>query len=210
MAPYSSKLSLTKNPKVLSALKLTQKKLNKFFGIRLELPSVIFVRSRQEIDKLWGKKTENWLCAWTKDGIIYIIDPKVFTKESNHTADQFGQVLIHEYVHLYFHAITNNNKPRWLNEGLACYLAGQIKKIPAEADLIVLNSFFNEGEKKVYGVGYYWVKYLIKRYAHKRLLQLIKTIHRGTTMRTFADNFQSIYGFLLTKSSLKDLIKNSN
>lgn len=207
MSTSSSKLSPTQDPKVISALKLAQKELNKFFGIKLELPPVVLLRSRQEIDKFWGKKTESWLCAWTKAGTIYIINPKVFAKESDHTADQFWQVLVHEYVHLYYDAVTHSNKPRWLSEGLACYLAGQTKKIPAEADIISLNRFFNEGGKRVYGVGYYWVKYLVDKHAKKKLLQLIKTINPDTTTRKFAANFKNIYGFALTKSLLKNLIE---
>ncbi len=200
------KLSPTKDAKVISALKLAQKKLNKFFGIKRELPPVVLLQSRQEIDKFWGKKTESWLCAWTKAGTIYILDPKVFSKESDHTAKQFWSALVHEYVHLYYHAITRSNKPRWLSEGLACYLAGQVKKNPAEADLISLNSFFNEGGKKVYGVGYYWVKYLIENYTQKKLLQLVKTVNPKATIHKFAGNFQDIYGFTLAKSSLKELV----
>jgi len=200
------KLSPARDAKVISALRVAQKKLNRFFGIKLKLPPVVLLQSRQQIDELWGKKTESWFCAWTKARTIYVLDPKVFAKESDHTAEQFWPVLVHEYVHLYYHAVTQSNKPRWLSEGLACYLAGQVKKNPAEADLISLNSFFNEGGKKVYGIGYYWVKYLLEKYTQKKLLQLIKTINPNATIRKFAANFQSIYGFALTKSSLKDLV----
>ena len=207
MGTSNSKLSPIRDPKVIAALKLAQKKLNKFFGIKLELPPVVLLQSRQEINKFWGKTTESWLCAWTKTGTIYILGPKVFARESDHTADQFWQVLNHEYVHLYYHAITHSNKPRWLSEGLACYLAGQTKKIPAKTDLIALSDFFNKGGQKVYGVGYYWVKYLLEKCTQKKLLQLVKTINPNTTTRKFASNFQDIYGFALTKSSLKDLIE---
>ncbi|MFH0912291.1 MAG: hypothetical protein V1807_01385 [Patescibacteria group bacterium] len=213
MSISNFKSTSTRDPKVISALKLAQKKLNKFFGIKLELPPVVLLQSRREIDKFWGKKTESWLCAWTKSETIYILDPKVFAKESDHTAGQFWQVLVHEYVHLYYHIITDSNtgKPRWLNEGLACYLAGQNKTIPAEGDLISLNGFFNVGGQKVYGVGYYWVKYLLDKYPQNKLLQLIRTVDSHTTARQFAYNFQDIYGFALTKSSLRHLAgKHSN
>ncbi len=178
--------------------------LGRWFGISVEMPRVFFVQSRKDYDKLVGYKTHSWQVGNAGEGAIYILDPKIYTKESDHKdIKRFWLVLKHEYAHLYYRAITNNSKPKWLNEGLACYLAGQKKNKPAKEHLVNLNYFFSGGGQWVYGVGYFWVKYLIGKYGKTKLMKLIKTINAETTKIAFGKNFKKIYGFSLGKKLLK-------
>ena len=108
---------------------------------------MFFVQSRKEYDKLFGYKTEPWQVARTENGAIFNLDPKIYTKESDHKdIKSFRLVLQHEYVHLYYRKLTNTGDPRWINEGLACYLAGQKKKAPEKKILVGTWASFKPGE----------------------------------------------------------------
>ena len=68
-------IKLVKNyPALNKFLSETEKKLSDFFGINIEKPSIFFLNSRKDIDKILGKKTEDWFSAWVKNGNIYILN----------------------------------------------------------------------------------------------------------------------------------------
>ena len=209
MKKHFSQLHLVKpNRKLENYLNSCRKALGRWFGVSVEMPRVFFVQSRKEYDKLFGYETESWQVARTENGAIFILDPKIYTKESSHKdIKRFWLVLKHEYAHLYYRAVTDNNVPRWLNEGLACYLAGQEKKTPDKKLLVDLNHFFDRGGQWVYGVGYFWVNYLMKKFGKAKLLKLIKTITSKTTKTAFNKSFKKIYGFGLDKKTLSERVK---
>ncbi|MFH1551999.1 MAG: hypothetical protein ABIC36_03955 [bacterium] len=145
------------NKKMKDFLKLIQKELDDFYNIRIEQPSIFFIDSRKEINKIWERETEEWLCAWAKDGNIHILNPEVYTKESSHKdINHFWQSLKHEYSHLYYRKITNTSCPKWLNEGLANYLAGQVKEKPTKKEgLMVFNYDYDRRvDKHIYKIGF--------------------------------------------------------
>jgi len=168
-----------------------KKELDKWFGVSVDIPRVLFVQSRKEYDKIVGYKTEAWQGG------------KIYTKESDHKdIKRFWLVLKHEYVHLYWHQMTASWNPRWLNEGLACYLAGQEKKAPSQEVVIDVRKYFGHGGMFVYGLGYFWVNYLVKKFGKTKLLNLIKSVDADVTNKKFEAKFKRIYGFGLDKKSL--------
>ena len=184
-----------------------KKELDKWFGVSVNIPRVLFVQSRKEYNKIMGFKTEAWQVGNSENGVIYILDPKIYTKESdNKDIKRFWLVLKHEYVHLYWHQITKAWNPRWLNEGLACYLAGQEKKTPSQEVVIDVQEYFSHGGMFVYGLGYFWVNYLVKKFGKTKLLNLIKSVDADITAKKFEVKFKRIYGFGLDKKSLKGRI----
>jgi len=203
MKQYIARVQTIPGDRYQKHLLAFKKKMDRWFGFEVEMPRVLFVQSRKEYDKLFGYKTESWQVARTENGAIFILDPKIYTKESDHKdIKSFWLVLQHEYVHLYYRKLTETWDPRWINEGLACYLAGQIKKVPEKEILVDVNQFFDRGGQWVYGVGYFWVNYLIKKYGKAKLLKLIKTINVKITKKKFETKFKQIYGFRLDKKSL--------
>jgi len=207
MKSYIAKIETVAGGKYEKHLLSFKQKMDRWFGISVELPRVFFVQSRKEYDKLFGSKTEAWQVARTENGVIFILDPRIYTKESDHkNIKSFWLVLQHEYVHLYYRKLTGNWYPRWINEGLACYLAGQEKKAPEKKLLVDVNQFFDRGGQWVYGVGYFWVNYLIKKYGKAKFVKLLKTINLQITKGKFAANFKKIYKFGLTKRELADLL----
>lgn len=195
------------NKELENFIKSTKKELDDFFNLNLAEPTIFLLNSRKELDLIWKQKTAKWVVGGTRYGAIFILDPKVYIKESNHTdKNDFWKTLKHEYCHLYFKQITNAGRPLWLNEGLAAYLAGQKKNCDNPLDVF---SYFDKAGLGVYGIGYFWVELLIRKFGKIKLLKLIETVDSKTkiTENLFAIKFYKIYGFKFTKDSLSKFIK---
>lgn len=191
------------NPKLSRFLLSTEKSLFDFFKIKIERPPIFFLNSRKDIDKFWGRKTESWFSGWAKNGAIYILNPKVYPKESNHKIEHFWQTIKHEYCHLYFNQVTGINYPKWLNEGLACYLNGQVKKTLTLSEAMKVFDYFQKSDRDIYKVGYFWVKILIEKFGRRKLLILLKHLKPGLTKCQFKSIFYQVYKIKFTKRDLR-------
>ena len=196
------------NKEITSFLKSTQEELDNFYNISIEQPVVFFIDSRKEVDEIWERKTEDWFSAWAKDGNIYILNPEIYTKESNHKdINHFWQSLKHEYCHLYYRKITGIGFPKWLNEGLANYLANQIKKEPTKEKALEVFDYYNKSDWQIYDIGYFWVKLLIEKFGKKKLLTLVKSINSQTIEKEFTESFYQIYKFRYSRTDFEKLLK---
>jgi hypothetical protein len=194
--------------KILSFLLSAQKNLAKFFGIKMPIPHVFIVSSRKDINAIFGRKTKNWIVAWIKKGTIFALDQAAYRKESNHKDPRyFWKVLKHEYCHLYFEKFTSANFPKWLNEGLACYLARQEKYPPPKGKLLNILRYHKKSDQWVYAVGYFWVNLLIKKFGKAKLLKLLRGLHANTSKKEFDARFHRIYGFRFDRGGLKGFAK---
>ena len=105
--------------------------LEKIFAVKVNV-KINYVNTREEMNKILGRKTENWVVGSVKEDIIYIFYKKLFPIVSKqHTEEDFYPVLKHEIVHLFIHKAFGKGSA-WFDEGLACILAGQKKKLPKE------------------------------------------------------------------------------
>lgn len=197
------------NKKLEDFLITTKKELNSFFDSNIPEPIIFLLNSRKELDLIWGQKTEKWIVGGTKYGAIFILDPKIYIKESSHTdKNDLWKTLKHEYCHIYFRHITNGHLPLWLNEGLASYLAGQKKICDSPLDVF---SYFNKSGKELYEIGYFWVELLIRKFGKDKFKKLIKALKPkpNLTEKIFATKFYKIYGFKFNRSALAKLIKHA-
>jgi len=196
------------NIKLKKFLIKTEKELNNFFQIKLESPLVILLNSRKDINKIFGKKTPTWLVGFIRKNSIFILHPKVYTKESSHKSRQdFWKTLKHEYCHLYYKKITGNTCPDWLNEGLACFLAKQVKpKLNIDESLDVLKNF-PVGKGDVYKIGYFWVGLLLKKFGKLRLIKLLRSFKPETSEHDFAKIFYKIYKIKFDNKGLEKIFK---
>jgi len=196
------------NKKMAGFLKSIQEELDDFYGTSIEQPSVFFIDSRKEINEIWGRKTEEWFSAWAKDGSIFILNPEAYTKESNHRdINHFWKSLKHEYCHLYYRKITNTGYPKWLNEGLANYLAGQVKKKSTKEEALRVFDYYQKLDWRIYNIGYFWTKILIEEFGKKKLLTLIKSIDSQTTEKEFAKKFHQVYKFHYSKTDFENILE---
>lgn len=185
-------------------LQQSRKKLAGFFGVDVKLPAIRFYYSRKEINTYWKRKTAPWLCGWTKHGQIHILHPSVFTKESSHTVSDYPKVLRHEYSHLFYNRFTNARYPRWLNEGLACFVAGQSKGIPKERMALSVGHYYARSSSKVYTIGTFWVHVLLQKYGKKKFVALLKRFsNQQLTSAVFRSLFHATFEIYFTKKQLR-------
>lgn len=195
------------NKRLNNYLIKTKKDLDKFFGLDLDTPYVGLVNSRKDYNILVGANMPAWSVGWSRKGGIFIINEKVYTKESNHKHKQhFWLTLKHEHAHYYYRALTGISYPRWLNEGLCCYLAKQVKNPPEAKEALRVSEYFKKNDWKIYNIGYFWVNLLIIKFGKKRLLVLLKTLSPKITKRQFARNFKKIYGVEYSRNGLNTLL----
>jgi len=187
-------------------LKATQGEFTDFFGIQAPMPSCFLIDSRKQFDEIWGKKTEDWQVAWVSDNNIFILKPEKFLEESSHNnQDNFWKILKHEYSHIYYRKLSGGiNKPKWLNEGLAKYLAGQkAEEISLEDALDVTELHDDPGANKmIFPVGLFWVRFLLKNFGKDRMLHLIMGLKGNPSKKHFCDEFRKIYDFEFNKKEL--------
>jgi len=196
---------LKTNKKLEKFLKTTKNELDKIFNFKIKEPLIYLLNSRDELDIVWGSKTEKWLVACARNDSIFILHPDIYAEQSDHKeAGDFWKVLKHEYCHIYFKQITGGLYPLWLNEGLANYLADQKKSGGNPMDVFL---YFNKTDRSIYKAGYFWVELLIRKFGKAKILKLIKNIDSGMNERSFASEFKKVYGLGFNKKELEKLMK---
>lgn len=161
------------NENIRQLIEEMTEELKTLFGIDAIAPVVHIVGSRAEMDKVKGHKTESWVVGTVKNDEIYLLDKERFESESDHPKSDFEKVLKHEIVHLYVRAVAGTKEPYWLNEGLACYLAGQVKSKPSSENIGLLREYYDRFDKSIYQVGYFWVNYLVDRFGIEKLIDFL-------------------------------------
>ncbi len=101
------------------------------------------IYSRKELDKKVAKNTPDWVAAITKAhcNTIYILSPSVISQESCHRKSSFQKILTHELAHI-FHRTINSRALRWVDEGIALFVARQEK--PCDFTRAQLNQFLQK------------------------------------------------------------------
>jgi hypothetical protein len=185
----------------------TLKEYNDFFGIILQRKFKMYtIFTREEMDIIQEKKTEDWLKGCTQDygTKIFIYDYNYYYKE---TGKNFHakNLLKHEIAHVYVAEIRNRGfVPRWLNEGLAYYLANQqISNKPIEEIVNCIDSH-ETFDVEHYGPSGKLVTVLLKKYSKEKLINLLKS---SKNSNEFFSAFKNIYGFELTKKNLIENLK---
>lgn len=183
------------------------KELDDFYMIknRKWQPRIVLVPDRKTIDALQRGKTESWVVGWTRAASdVYVLARQKMNKESSHSysKDYYTSLIKHELVHIYTQRMLQSQKipiPRWLNEGLAVYLSGQIynRKCPDKFKYFLKP----ENPSQLYGESGFAVKFLIERYGKRKLLKLLKSFQKITSERNFRENFEDVYGFKLNISN---------
>ncbi|MFQ5606887.1 MAG: peptidase MA family metallohydrolase, partial [Candidatus Zixiibacteriota bacterium] len=113
------------------------------------------------------------------------------------TDKPFSSLVAHEYAHLAIHAaLAGRAAPRWLDEGLATYLAGdwsyrdfvaitiaawRVRFVPL-ARLRRLNTFDEKTARLAYAESYLAIKHLIDYYGVESVRALIASLRDGLTV----------------------------
>lgn len=181
----------------------------KFFSLEISDITVHVYNSRAEFDEELKRETENWFvaCAFS-NGDVDILSPISIEKESNHQKEEFSQILKHEFTHSFVANLSQGNYvPRWLNEGLAAYVAKQHQQ---KEKLIHLENNFCENlstpedwnkrvKNKAYSISAFFVRFLIDKYSFEKTKELISSLDKKYDYQKFKNTFSSIYGEDLEK-----------
>lgn len=172
--------------------------VSNFFNDEIPRFKVYFLKSRDEMDKLWNKKTPAWLVAKAGENReIHIFDKEIFDRVSPHPKNDFEKVLIHEITHIYTKEKFNLTFPMWLNEGIAYVVASQDKKEGNKKDISKMHTFDEWNENPSYGSSGKFVRFLLNKFGKDRLLNLLKRIEKNEKKEKFNEKFREIYGYEL-------------
>lgn len=160
--------------------------------------------TRVEFNKQLKMETADWVVAnASKEGEIDILSPAAMLNESNHDKSEFLQILKHEFTHILSDAMSNKAAtPKWLEEGLAAYVAKQNQN-----DLNPI--YFEENFCKTLGTSKGWdenvnygaytiaalfVKFLINKYSFSKIKKLLASLDKNYYYSSFNNKFSLIYG----------------
>lgn len=157
---------------------------------------VVFVETREEMDKIHGSPTEDWGVGGVyDDNTVYIFDEEVFHKVSCHPGENFFPTLVHEIAHIYLENTFKFNQPIWLNEGISYVVGGQ-DKTSRDIHIDITNAHTPEewGREFPYGTSGRFTRYLIDNYGKDKIIKLIKNLVKNETKENFNKKFIEIYG----------------
>lgn len=175
-----------------------------FFKLEISDVIVRVYETRTEFDKQIGIKTADWLVAnASENGEIDILSPLAIEKESSHDKSEFLQILKHEFTHLFVDGLTNGKSvPKWLNEGLAAYVAKQHQNdngfIYFEENfckkLSTPSGWDNNTNYGAYTVAALFVNFLINKYTFVKIKELLISLEKNYYYPNFKNIFLSVYG----------------
>ena len=192
--------------KIIKIIQDKYHELESFFNLNIPTVNIELIYSREEINDKYGHKTPNWMIGFVNKknkNYIYIASPSICEKISAHKKNVIYKVIIHELSHIFINKI-NKNTLDWLNEGLALYLASQIKKTYIKKEnwnFLIKNKFFTNtinlstfAEHQGYEISSFLVNFLIKKYGKNKAIELIKINKKSKLIKK---KFYKIFGIEL-------------
>lgn len=199
-------LKSAQNNKASNILNETFTSYQSFFNAQLPQPIIIFINSRNAYNKLCGRKTESWEIGHAEGKLIIMLSWNAVSK-SERNWESYKKVLKHEYAHVAYRHLTGHGYPKWLNEGLACYLAGQKKKSCSLEDALSVFDYFSKSDKHIYNIGYHWVNLLVNCFGKKKILKLVKQLECEMSEDAFKKAFFNTYAIRFSERSLKKFLQ---
>jgi len=181
---------------------------NKDFA-KIEIPKfdIKVVYSREELNKIWGSETPDYVSAFAKEDNIVIFSYGVFDKETKWSKEKFEEALIHEINHLFYQELRDDEyNPLWLSEGLATFMQHKKKKYNYKDKKIIdkktLIQPFEEMTEDSYQIFTLFVEFLVLNYGEEKILDFIEELKNG---KSIEKSFVNIY-----KKSFDELIEDGN
>ena len=162
--------------------------------------------SRESYNRQLGRDTKDWEVANTDtdNNKIDILHPDTFEKESSHNKKEFLLILKHEISHLFINKLAQNKAvPKWLDEGLAMYLADQLsqyKKIGLYTEEDFLSKISTQhgwdqySSYSAYEYACLFVDLLISQYSLNKIKELISLLGKNYYYSHFQKIFKKIFG----------------
>lgn len=180
---------------VFEAVEKTKARLDSALGDVSPVDYELIVADRQELfDNLVGEGFPDWggAVAIPSQNRIVLRSPEI-----SRSGKPLAALAAHEYSHLAIHqALGGRVAPRWLDEGLAMYIAGEWSYQDFVAITIAswrgkfvplsrmgrLNTFDEKTAQLAYAESYLAIKYLIDYYGVETLRELVNLLAGGETI----------------------------
>lgn len=194
--------------KIVSDLSEGYQRIFQFFGFGIPSLKLVLLYTRKEMDELRQEKTPSWLVGQADKNTICLFSPSVFEKESIHKRSEFKKVLFHEMTHLFICQIHSSFEPRWLEEGLAYFVAGQRgKEFDSRFFLNQELPFLIDIERRwqkalphgAYTISFLLVEFLIKRFGKEKIIKFLSSLQGKYNRKKLCQNFRQIYGQEITE-----------
>lgn len=188
--------------------------ISEFFGVdwKENKPNLYLVKDRKTIDALKDRKTPRWVVGWSgaNGKSVFVLDKEHFTEESENTysEERYEALIKHELVHCCFRIVTEDFRPRWLNEGLCTYLSGQLQWKEKPEKFIKFLESFKELKQMIYFESGWVVKILIEKFGKEKMLKLLAEI-KETKLdeKNFKKMFEDLYKIKLSYTKFNRLLK---
>lgn len=170
----------------------TKRRYDRWFGVTVPLPTIILLQDRHSITAYWGRRLPMWSVAWAEHGSIFILD-RTLARAGGISPERWTAIVRHEHAHLYLQAMSGQNPPKWLREGIPCTLARQSYRVTPNDVRRYLDRPEAPGQN-VHGVGWWLVTRLIRRWDRTRLIRLVQACGDEAFGADFRSAFRSVYG----------------
>jgi len=182
-----------------------------FFNITLNTkPCLIFVNKHSQFNEILSTEAPEWQTGYTVFNLIFLLNPEKWNTESNHkySEEKFLATLKHEICHICYRKMTNGSYPTWVNEGLALFLADQLR---FRKEVTKFKNFLKferqnsiEGET-VYEESGFAIQKLHNKFGKEKLLKLLTEIKNISKLEELPSKFENIYKMPLSYESFNSL-----
>ena len=193
-------ISQSENEKIKGFYDKAMQELSEFYQMiwNENTPIVFLVENRENINKLEGFDTEDWIIGFTLGTrrLLFILNPDNYEAESSHkySDEQYYILMKHELSHLYSQILYRGHKPVWLVEGIAIYSSGQLKSDPKPEKFRVFLKYMTDGGKGLHYEAGFAVEIMIKDKGKKHFLEFYKAQKDVKTIPDLEKLFKEYYG----------------
>ncbi|MDA3802460.1 MAG: hypothetical protein PF488_01000 [Patescibacteria group bacterium] len=185
------------------------KDLEIFWDYKIKYKPLLFLlKSRSEIDYIREQKTDKKLVAWFwREKFLFILEPEKFESESVFQKKDFQKILKHELSHFFFLQATGGTLPSWINEGLACYLAGQKYQEVIDVDKVGrLISCHYQFDRSLFSYSYLLVDKLINYKGKNNFINFVKSFKKNINEKEFKILFKKFFQIDFNKKNIYQLL----
>ncbi len=170
------------------------RELNNFFGIRWKLnkPSVFIAPTREVLGKIRGREPmPDWVIGTrlgSRVAVVLALEEIRRTKGKFYDEERFYKLIKHELCHCFIDVLSGPKKPRWIEEGVSHYVAGQ-SKYYKEPEWFA--AFFDEDILKgVYRESVHAIRFLVEKYGKQKLLDFLRLLKDKKASTAFKEIYE--------------------
>ena len=185
------------------------KDLENFWEFKIEYKPILFlIKSRKEIDYIRGVKTDNRLVGWFwRDKFLFILDQEKFETDSDFQKKDFNVILKHELSHFFFLQATKGTLPAWINEGLACFIAGQkYEEKINQSSVGRLIACHYQFDRSLFPYSYLLVKKLLDYKGKNNFINFLKSFRKNVNEKEFKVLFKKFFQINFNKDDIYQLL----